>query len=218
MGIRGSAGVALALGAGAAGVALNVFGRRPPWRRYPWYVAGMVPGLIGSELGAPAATAQALAVGVAVGMGAGRSRLGATGLTVAAGTALGLVGLHRRSMAAADVLDGALVEAFGAGAPRISGAPDRVSSRAPLANLLVDRDVRYHEGAEQVLDIWRQPGWPAAARRPVMVYVHGGSWTGGSKRAQSVYLTAQLAARGWVCVSVDYRLGPHHRWPARSST
>lgn len=215
MGTRGS-GVALALGAGAAGVALNVFGRRPPWRRYPWYVAGMVPGLIGSELGAPAATAQAVAAGLALGLGAGRSRLGTTGLTVAAGTALGLVGLHRSSVAAADVLDRALAEAFGPDTPGIGGEPDPVPARAPLAGLLVDRDVRYHDEApEQVLDIWRRPGLPAAARRPVLVYVHGGSWTGGSKRAQSVYLTAQLAARGWVCVSIDYRLGPLHRWPAQ---
>ena len=215
MGLRGS-GVALALGAGAAGVALNVFGRRPPWRRYPWYVAGMVPGLIGSELGAPAATAQAMAAGLAISMGAGRSRLGTTGLTVAAGTALGLVGLHRSSVAAADVLDRALVEAFGDDAPRLGAEPDRVPLRAPLANLLVDRDVRYHDEApEQVLDIWRQPGIPASARRPVMVYVHGGSWTGGSKRAQSTFLTAQLAARGWLCVSIDYRLGPRHRWPSQ---
>ncbi len=215
MGIRG-AGVALALGTGAAGVALNVFGRRSPWRRYPWYMAGMVPGLIGSELGAPAATAQAMAAGLAIKLGAGRSGLGTTGLTVAAGTALGLVGLHRRSVAAGDVLDRALVEAFGGRAPRLDNEPDPVSVRSPLANLLVDRDVRYHdESPAQTLDIWRQPGIAASARRPVMVYVHGGSWTGGSKRAQSVYLTAQLAARGWICVSIDYRLGPRNRWPAQ---
>jgi acetyl esterase/lipase len=206
-------GVALALGAGAAGVALNLFGRRPPWHRYPWYVAGMVPGLIGSELGAPAATAQAVAAGVAVGLGAGRTRVGTTALTVAAGTALGLVGLHRRSVSAIDVLDDALVQVFGQDRPAIE--PDRVPLRSPLAGLLVDRDVRYGDTDEHVLDIWRRPGIPAGARRPVLVYVHGGSWTGGSKRAQSTYLTAQLAARGWVCVSIDYRLGPKHRWPAQ---
>lgn len=211
MGLRGS-GVALALGAGAAGVALNLFGRRPPWHRYPWYVAGMVPGLIGSELGAPAATAQAVAAGLAVGMGAGRSRLGTTGLTVTAGTALGLVGLHRRSVGAADVLDRALTEALGAGA---TVDVDRVPVRSPLANLLVDRDVRYGDAPDNVLDLWRRPGLPADGRRPVMVYVHGGSWTGGTKRAQSSYLTAYLAARGWLCVSIDYRLGPRNRWPAQ---
>jgi acetyl esterase/lipase len=215
MGVRGS-GTALAVGAGVAGAVLNLFGRRPPWHRYPWYVAGMVPGLIGTELGAPAATAQAMAAGLAVGLGAGRSRIGTTGLALAAGTALGLVGLHRRSLASTDVLDRALTDAFDPGVPGVGVEPDLVPARAPLATLLVDRDVRYHEDApEQVLDIWRQPGRRAGTLSPVMVYVHGGSWTAGSKRVPSSYLTAQLATRGWLCVSIDYRLGPRHRWPAQ---
>jgi acetyl esterase/lipase len=206
-------GVALALGAGAAGVALNLFGRRPPWHRYPWYVAGMVPGLIGTELGAEAAAAQAFAAGVAVALGAGRSRVGRIGLAVAAGGAVGLVGLHRRSPAATEILNSALA---GAGMPGIGGEPDLVPRRAPTARLLVDRDVRYHEeDPAQVLDIWRRPGRPAGTPSPVLVYVHGGSWTGGSKRMPSAYLTAQLAARGWLCVSIDYRLGPRHRWPTQ---
>lgn len=202
----------MALAAAAGGAALNLFGRRPPWRRYPWYVAGMVPGLIGTELGAPAATAQAITAALAVGLGAGRSRIGTGGLALVAGTALGLVGLHRRSLAAADVLDNALVEA---GMSGVGLAPDPVPARAPLANLLVDRDVRYGDEPEHLLDIWRRPGRPADTPSPVFVYVHGGSWTSGTKRQQSNYLTAQLAAMGWLCVSIDYRLGPHHRWPAQ---
>jgi acetyl esterase/lipase len=211
MGGRGT-GVALALTAGVAGAALNLFGRRPPWRRYPWYVAGMVPGLVGSELGAPAATAQAVAAGLAIGLGAGRSRVGTTGLALAAGTAVGLVGLHRRSLAAADVLDRALAEAR---VPGVGLAPDPVPARAPLAGLLVDRDVRYGDEPEHLLDIWRRPGRPAGRLSPVLVHVHGGSWTAGSKRQHSTYLTAQLAARDWLVVSIDYRLGPHHRWPSQ---
>jgi acetyl esterase/lipase len=213
MGARGS-GVLLALGAGAAGATLNLFGRRPPWRRYPWYVAGMVPGLVGSELGGPAVAAQAVAAGVALGLGAGRSRIGSTGLAVAAGTAVGLVGLHRQAVTAAGVLDRALVDALGPDAPE--SGPDLVPARAPLARLLVDRDIRYHDEApEQVLDIWRRPGRRADRPSPVMVYVHGGSWTGGTKRQQSTYLTAHLAERDWLCVSIGYRLGPRHRWPAQ---
>jgi hypothetical protein len=173
MGVRGS-GVALAVGAGAVGVALNLFGRRSPWRHYPWYVAGLVPGLVGSELGAPAATVQAAAAGLAVGLGAGRSRIGTTGLAVTAGSALGLVGLHRSALRAEEILDHALADALGDDVPH--GGPDTVPARSPLAELLVDRDIRYHdEDPAQVLDIWRRPGRPAGTPSPVMVYVHGGS-------------------------------------------
>ncbi len=214
MGRRGS-GVALALGAGTAGVALNLFGRRPPWRRYPWYIAGLVPGLVGSELSRPAATAQAVAAGLALGLGAGRSRVGTTGLAVAAGSALGLLDMHRSSVASVDVLDRALAQALGDDSPGIAGEPDLVPGRAPLAKLLVDRDVRYGSAPEHRLDIWRRPGRRSDTPSPVLVYVHGGSWTGGTKRQQSPYLTAQLTALGWLCVSVEYRLGPRNRWPAQ---
>ncbi|RMH19940.1 MAG: carboxylesterase family protein, partial [Gemmatimonadetes bacterium] len=53
--------------------------------------------------------------------------------------------------------------------------------------------------------------WTAAAdsseRRPVMVWIHGGSLTRGST-ASAFYDGAPLAARGVVLVSVQYRLGP----------
>jgi acetyl esterase/lipase len=191
--------VVLAVGSATAGVLLNLFGRRTPWRRYPWYLAGMAAGLGGTELGAPLAATQVLAGGLAIGMGAGRSRVGAAGLAVAAGTAAGLVGLHRQSSAAADVLQQAL------GEPQ-DPAPEYGK---PWAT----RDIRYHDDApEQRLDIWR--GTATTTGAPVVIYVHGGSWVGGSKRGQGAHLITELTARGWLCVSVDYRLGPRNRWPS----
>jgi acetyl esterase/lipase len=202
-------GVGLALAAGAAGVALNVFGRRAPWRRYPWYLVGLVPGLGGTELGRPMAITQAAAGGLALGLGAGRSRLGTAGLVVAAGSAAGLVDMHRRSVAASDILDAALVEAHTA-----TAGTDPANVRR--ADLLVEHDVRYAEQApEQVLDVIRRRGLATDTPAPVLLYVHGGSWTGGSKRGQGGHLIRQMAARGWLCVSIDYRLGPANRWPAQ---
>jgi acetyl esterase/lipase len=190
--------VTLAVGSAVAGVVLNLFGRRTPWRRYPWYLAGMATGLGGTELGAPLAATQVLAGGLAIGMGAGRSRVGAAGLAVAAGTAVGLVGLHRQSSAAADVLQRAIGE-----------PPDSVSR---VGKPWVTRDIRYHDdSAEQRLDIWRGAATTGA---PVMIYVHGGSWVAGSKRGQGTHLITELTARGWLCVSIDYRLGPRNRWPS----
>jgi acetyl esterase/lipase len=41
---------------------------------------------------------------------------------------------------------------------------------------------------------------------PVLVYIHGGAGVMGSKMLGGRPLLYRLAARGWVCVSVDYRL------------
>ncbi|MGH7994920.1 MAG: glycoside hydrolase family 2 TIM barrel-domain containing protein, partial [Opitutaceae bacterium] len=49
---------------------------------------------------------------------------------------------------------------------------------------------------------------------PTVVWIHGGNWTGGGRadaRAREVGST--LAAAGYACASVDYRLGPG-AWPA----
>ena len=50
---------------------------------------------------------------------------------------------------------------------------------------------------------------------PVVVYVHGGGWSGGSKdgRAEMFYASALLDA-GFILSSVDYRLAPQHKFPA----
>lgn len=56
-----------------------------------------------------------------------------------------------------------------------------------------------------VLNVWT-PGIDAA-RRPVMVWIHGGGFTGGSA-ASTLYAGARLAGRGdVVLVTVNYRLG-----------
>jgi len=48
---------------------------------------------------------------------------------------------------------------------------------------------------------------------PVLVYIHGGAWIIGDKREQGVPMLHELAARGWVCVAVNYRLSPKATWP-----
>lgn len=48
--------------------------------------------------------------------------------------------------------------------------------------------------------------------RPAMVLVHGGGWTAGHRDAYHANAMA-LAARGWVAVTVGYRLAPAHQHP-----
>ncbi len=56
------------------------------------------------------------------------------------------------------------------------------------------------------LDLYR-PDDQNTAKRPVILFIHGGGFRGGSKQqAQIVQLADYYASRGWVFVSIDYRL------------
>ncbi len=70
----------------------------------------------------------------------------------------------------------------------------------------------YGDAPEQVLDIWRRRDLPPGPA-PVLVFVPGGAWVHGSRTLQGYALMAHLAAQGWVCLSIDYRVSPRHRWP-----
>lgn len=61
------------------------------------------------------------------------------------------------------------------------------------------------------LDIYRHRR--CAADSPTLLQVHGGAWVVGSKNEQGLPLMIHLAARGWVCVSVNYRLSPYATFP-----
>ncbi len=49
---------------------------------------------------------------------------------------------------------------------------------------------------------------------PVLVYIHGGAWVIGDKRQQGIPMMHELVQRGWLCVSINYRLSPRATWPA----
>lgn len=73
--------------------------------------------------------------------------------------------------------------------------------------------VRYGPRPGQLLDVWRRddlPNQPA----PVLLFVPGGAWVHGSRMLQGYALMSHLAEQGWVCLSIDYRVAPHHPWPA----
>ena len=48
---------------------------------------------------------------------------------------------------------------------------------------------------------------------PVLLYVHGGGWTMGSKNFQGLATSTHMASRGWLCVNADYRLSPRATFP-----
>ena len=72
--------------------------------------------------------------------------------------------------------------------------------------------VRYGDHPSQLLDVWRRDDLPSHPA-PVMVFVPGGAWVHGSRILQGYALMSHLAANGWVCLSVDYRVSPNNPWP-----
>ncbi len=57
---------------------------------------------------------------------------------------------------------------------------------------------------------------PAGTRKdlPALVYLHGGGWTIGDLDTHDVLCRSLCQQAGGVVVSVDYRLGPEHKFPA----
>ncbi|MHC4680255.1 MAG: alpha/beta fold hydrolase, partial [Planctomycetota bacterium] len=69
-------------------------------------------------------------------------------------------------------------------------------------------DIAYREGASKA---WRldlaMPKEPGDEPRPAIVFVHGGGWRSGDKRKGNFLRpTLEFAAKGYVCITVNYRL------------
>jgi alpha-L-fucosidase 2 len=81
-----------------------------------------------------------------------------------------------------------------------------------MQTMEVLKDIEYGQAGGQslLLDI----GMPAGEqRRPGIILVHGGGWSGGDKQDMS-FLFKPLNDAGFVCFSINYRLAPEYRWPA----
>jgi acetyl esterase/lipase len=164
------------------------------------------------------------------GLLAARGHLRRTDLLAAAltaGSLIGLASLDMQARKAPQILEQALIEALGADyRSRIAparrseeGLPDPVDPSL-LQTLRIRRrycresDISYGpEGSANLLDIWRRPA-VAGDTAPVLLWVAGGAWVMGSKQGQAYPLLAHLAAQGWICVTINYRLAPRNKWPA----
>jgi acetyl esterase/lipase len=92
---------------------------------------------------------------------------------------------------------------------------DELLKRAPEGVKIVP-DIAYREGDSEA---WRldlvMPESSGAQLRPGLVFVHGGAWRSGDKRA-GTFLNGALkyAQRGYVCITVNYRLTGEAPFPA----
>jgi acetyl esterase/lipase len=214
---------------GAAAAAVTANALRPVDRFGSGSGAAFAVGLPTSELPLHVAAAEAALV-LALARGDGRRGLrGAIGLGLLGASLGGLWRLHRDAQDAEQVLARALADALGpdylqriaepfAPAPaagltrRSMMLPDFRTRRRYLSP--TGRDLAYGDaGLRNQLDIWRRPDLPADAGAPVLLQVHGGAWVMGQKEGQAHPLMAHLAARGWVCVTINYRLSPRSTWP-----
>jgi acetyl esterase/lipase len=91
-----------------------------------------------------------------------------------------------------------------------------LQEKEPYAGIKVTRDVSYGEHARNVVDIFAAEN--GAARRPVLMFVHGGGFVRGIKRApgSAFYDNVMVfaARNGMVGVNVEYRLAPEFAWPS----
>ncbi|MGY2875088.1 acetyl esterase/lipase [Marmoricola sp. URHA0025 HA25] len=160
-----------------------------------------------------------------------RGKAGRTGLVLAAASAAGLAYLVRGARKAGTLAEAQLVESLGEDYldlvtedPSAADLKDaaKIAVREivrPFAMMRPDveriRDVSYTDGGSRArLDIYRRKD--ADLRdAPVLVQVHGGAWTIGDKSQQGLLLMNRMAARGWICVAMNYRLAPKHPFPAQ---
>ena len=75
------------------------------------------------------------------------------------------------------------------------------------------RDLEYAQakGVSLKLDLYRPSAKPSAPM-PLVIWVHGGGWSNGSKANCPA---AWLATKGYAVASLDFRLLPEHPWPAQ---
>ncbi len=72
-------------------------------------------------------------------------------------------------------------------------------------------DVRYGPHDRNVLDLWQAK---SATPTPLVVFIHGGGFSGGSKNALAVALLEKLLAGGISVMAINYRLSPEVSFPA----
>ena len=148
------------------------------------------------------------------------------GLAVAGATSMGLAYLVALSRKVQHHAEDALVEGLGVDyVEQLDAAPTPAELATPWRKLLnpfrmrevgirVEKNLRYSEaGGRGLLDLYL-PEEDELEGAPVMLQVHGGGWTIGTKDQQGIPLMQHMASRGWICVAINYRLAPRDAFPA----
>lgn len=187
---------------GVVGIGASWNAARPlidPTRRYS---SAWLPAMVVAELAPFWLLMHAILAALGLALGGWNAWIGRGGLGLLTLSALLLSWVIVRSLIAVRRLR-----------PSIVGAVQRARGKARL----VGRPVAMPPGIDEehgvvwredlTLDIVHAAGRPATG--PVMVYVHGGGWTGGDPQRQARDLYHALALDGWTTVAVRYPFTPH---------
>ncbi len=148
-------------------------------------------------------------------------------LALAGLSTVGLAYLVKQARDVRHRAEDALVEGIGADyVEQLDAAPTPADLAVPwrqvahpfgrhAAGVHVEKDIAYNDhGRRGLLDIYTPEGGVPDGGAPVLLQVHGGGWTIGKKDEQGLPLMKHLAAKGWVCVAINYRLAPRDAFPA----
>lgn len=107
--------------------------------------------------------------------------------------------------------------AFAQDAATRSHGTATASPLAALSQLFAERGasvragVSYGPERRHALDVY-EPDANKQRRRPIVLFLYGGSWTSGDRNLYA-FLGSALASRGYTTVIADYRLYPEVRFP-----
>jgi len=143
----------------------------------------------------------------------------ALGLTALSWAALGFV--YYRNAKSQESFEGPLRETLGDDYAAIAAEERRRrrggvlrTSWARRQYVKKDDVVRYGPHRANVADVWHRGDLPRDGKAPVLLQVPGGAWAIGMRRPQAYPLMTHMAERGWIIVSMAYRVSPRNTWPA----
>jgi len=216
----------LFLGASLVGAWFTLNALRPMPRRRHRAVISFFAGWLTAELAIHHIAWQAIVTGVFVWAGALHTWPGVLGLGVTLISWIGLARCYAAAWSAEHIVEEALLRGLGEDyrerilpavsarfAPAIDWGEIAVPFRRSHPEVERVRNITYAQvgGHDLKLDVYRPRSRPS--RCPTLLQIHGGAWILGSKNEQGIPLMRHLAARGWVCVSANYRLSPRATFP-----
>jgi acetyl esterase/lipase len=91
-----------------------------------------------------------------------------------------------------------------------------LQEKEPYQDVKVERDAKYGAADRNLLDIFMSAA--ASSPRPVLIFVHGGGFVRGNKRAPGTPFNDNVmlwaVRNGYIGVNTTYRLAPQAVWPA----